>query len=218
MPGSRRYRLLCPIARALDRVGDRWTLIVLRDLHAGPARFSDLQTLPGIASNLLTSRLRQLEEDGLVRRRTAEYGVTLYELTDLGAKTSDILFELASFGARFEPDEPVKQPGNLRTIAVTLQVACQRAVDGDLSIRAELIVDGEPFRFIVDAGKVDVKSGHVHDPEVTLETSYEPMVAFADGRMSLDELASSHLELSGPNLEKGRALGALLARAFSARR
>ena len=97
---ARRYRLLCPIARALDRVGDRWTLILLRDLHAGPARFSDLQTLPGIASNLLTNRLRQLEEDGLIRRRTGEYGTTLYELTALGEETANLLFKLAALRPR----------------------------------------------------------------------------------------------------------------------
>ena len=112
MPQPRRYRLLCPIARALDRVGDRWTLLVLRDLHAGPARFSDLQTLPGIASNLLTNRLRQLEDDGLVRRRNAEYGTTVYELTELGSRTGDLLFELAKFGG---PGDPApRKPANDR--------------------------------------------------------------------------------------------------------
>ena len=70
MASSRRYRLLCPIARALDRIGDRWTLLILRDLHAGPARFSELQTgLAGIATNLLTDRLQQLMTDGLVVKR-----------------------------------------------------------------------------------------------------------------------------------------------------
>ena len=66
MSTRRGYDLVCPIARALDRVGDRWTLLILRDLHAGPARFSDLETGLGIASNLLSSRLRDLNDDGLV--------------------------------------------------------------------------------------------------------------------------------------------------------
>ena len=105
MTATRRYRLLCPIARALDRVGDRWTLLILRDLHAGPARFSDLQTgLTGIAPNLLTDRLNQLTEDGLIERRDGEHGVSLYALTGLGEGTRDLLFELAMFGARFAAD------------------------------------------------------------------------------------------------------------------
>ncbi|NNE18772.1 MAG: helix-turn-helix transcriptional regulator [Myxococcales bacterium] len=215
MAQTRRYRLLCPIARALDRVGDRWTLLVLRDLHAGPARFSDLQTLPGIASNLLTNRLRQLEDDGLIRRRNAEYGTTVYELTDLGSRTGDLLFELARFGAELQPDEEVKRPGNLRTIAVTLRVACQRVVDPDLSLKAELVVDGEPFGFTVDRGIVDVKAGAVSNPEATLTTSYEPMIAVADGGLSLDDFASNWIQLSGPDPAQGRALAELMGRAMT---
>lgn len=215
MAQARRYRLLCPIARALDRVGDRWTLLVLRDLHAGPARFSDLQTLPGIASNLLTNRLRQLEEDGLIRRRSAEYGTTVYELTELGSQTGDLLFELAMFGAEFPPDEAVKRPGNLRTIAVTLRVACQRVADSDLCLRAQLVVDGELFSFTVDRGIVDVKAGTVANPEVTLTTSYQPLIAVADGGLTLDDFSSNWMQLSGPAPEQGRVLAELMGRAIT---
>ena len=215
MTQARRYRLLCPIARALDRVGDRWTLLILRDLHAGPARFSELQTLPGIASNLLTNRLRQLEEDGLVRRRDAAYGTTVYELTELGSRTGELLFELAIFGAEFPPDEDIKRPGNLRTIAVTLRTACQRVVDPDLCLNAELIVDGEPFAFTVDRGAVDLKAGKARSPQAVVTTSYEPMIAVADGQMSLHEFTSRHLEMSGSDPSQGHALAELMGRAFT---
>ena len=215
MSGTRRYRLLCPIARALDRVGDRWTLIILRDLHAGPARFSELQTLPGIASNLLTDRLRQLETDGLIRRSLVEYGTSVYGLTELGARTGDLLFELAAFGAHFPPDDPVKRPANLRTIAVTLQVACQRVVDDTMSLQAELIVDGEAFSFSVVAGTVDIKAGKAVEPEAVVVTSYEPMVAVADGRMAMESFIATHLEMSGPDLEQAQALAGLIGRAIT---
>ena len=120
MSKSRRYNLLCPIARALDRVGDRWALLILRDLHAGPARFKDLQTgLTGIATNLLTDRLQQLIGDGLIEKRDAPHGVALYALTPLGERTRSLLFELAMFGGQFEPEPVPRRPGNLRTIAVT---------------------------------------------------------------------------------------------------
>jgi DNA-binding HxlR family transcriptional regulator len=213
MTQARRYRLLCPIARALDRVGDRWTLLILRDLHAGPARFSELQTLPGIASNLLTNRLRQLEEDGLIERRDAEYGTTVYELTALGARTRELLFELAMFGAEFPADQEIKRPGNLRTIAVTLEAACQRVVDPSMTLRAELVVDGEPFSFAVHDGVVEVKAGPPRHAEVTLSTSYEPMIAAFDGRMPLEELAEKHIEITGPDPARGQALAELMARA-----
>ncbi len=214
MARERRYRLLCPIARALDRVGDRWTLLILRDLHAGPARFSDLQTLPGLASNLLTNRLRQLEDDGLIRRRDAEYGATVYELTELGERTRDVLFDLAALGADFPPDREIKRPGNLRTVAVTLRVALERTVDPETTLRAELVVDGEPFTIDIERGEVAVQAGRADDPEVVVATEYEPMVAAADGRLSMEELAANHVRVSGHDVTKGHALLELIGRAL----
>ena len=210
---SRRYRLLCPIARALDRVGDRWTLILLRDLHAGPARFSELQSLPGIASNLLTNRLRQLEDDGLVQRRDAAYGKTLYELTELGARTANLLFELAAFGGNFPPDPRVSRPGNLRTVAVTLKVALQRVVHPGMDLRAQLTVDGEPFAIDVCQGVADVRAGQREEPEATLETQYEALAAVADGRMRFDEFATEHAVFSGVDPKRVESFAALMTNA-----
>lgn len=216
MAGPRKYQLLCPIARALDRVGDRWTLLILRDLHAGPARFSDLQTgLDGIASNLLTNRLQQLMGNGLVRRRDAEFGVTLYELTGLGARTGDLLFELALFGGRFPPDDDIRRPGNLRTIAVTLRAACQRVIEPETDVRAELVVDGERFALTAKDGQVDVRYGPADDSDVVLSTAYEPMVAVADGRLTLEQFASEYVALSAEDPAKAEQLMSLLARAMT---
>jgi DNA-binding HxlR family transcriptional regulator len=199
----------------MDRIGDRWALLILRDLHAGPARFTELQAgLPGVASNLLTNRLRQLEADGLVHRRDAEYGTILYELTEAGEGTADLLFELAQFGAQFLPDKELRRPGNLRTIALTLRVGCQRAADPSMNVCAELIVDDERFALSVTNGVVDMKYGVAHDPEVTLTTSYEPFVAAGDGRMPLDEFASKHARVEG-DPGKARVLIDLLGRALA---
>ena len=222
MSESRRYRLLCPIARALDRIGDRWTLLILRDLHAGPARFSDLLTgLNGIASNLLTNRLRQLAEDGLVRRRKGEFGVLLYELTELGARTDELLFELALFGGLFSPEEPLRRPGNLRTVAVTMKTAFQRVADPRADVTAEMSIDGERFTIRAKEGRVDVKSGACEAPDVRMTTRYEPMMAAGDGRMSMEEFTSNHVEASAEDPEKLSQLFDLFARAialFDARR
>lgn len=216
MAGPRRYQLLCPIARALDRIGDRWTLLILRDLHAGPARFSDLKTgLDGIATNLLTSRLQQLTGDGLIERKEADYGVTLYQLTDLGRRTRDLLFELALFGGRFAPDEPVHRPGNLRTVAVTLEAACQRVVTPDMDFVAEIIVDGEHFALTAGSGSVAVRYTAAHMPDVTLTTSYEPMIAAADGRMPLDNYMARHVDLAVHTAGKEDRFLSLLAGAMA---
>jgi DNA-binding HxlR family transcriptional regulator len=215
MSGTRRYKLLCPIARALDRVGDRWTLLILRDLHAGPARYTDLQSgLAGIASNLLTDRLQQLIDDGLVVKRDGEYGVTLYALTDLGARTNDLLFELAMFGSRFQPDEEPRRPGNLRTIVVAMRTAIERIATTDLNLDAELIVDGERFALSIHDGAVDMRAGAAQSPDVVMETSYEPMIAASEGEMAMDEVMGSHVKITthvaGKDQELRKLLGSVM--------
>jgi DNA-binding HxlR family transcriptional regulator len=175
----------------LDLVGDRWALLVLRDLHAGPARFGELLGgLSGIASNLLASRLAEMVEGGLIRTTLGPHQVPVYELTSLGASTAHLLYELAAFGSRLPPDPDRREPGNRRAVAVTLKVACSRVVDPTLTLRAELRLDGEPFALEVDSGRVDIAARPAFAPQVVLETDYESMVAVTDGAMTLEDFAS----------------------------
>ena len=84
---SRRYHQYCPVARVLDVIGERWTLLIVRELLLGPRRFTDLADgLPGIGSSVLTTRLKQLEQTGLVAKRTLPppAASVVYELTDEG--------------------------------------------------------------------------------------------------------------------------------------
>ncbi len=215
MAGSRRYKLLCPIARALDRIGDRWTLLILRDLHAGPARFSELQSgLTGIAPNLLTDRLQQLSDDGLIQKRAGQHGVALYELTALGRKSRDALFELAMFGGRFPPDADPKRPGNLRTIAVTLSAACQRVVGADAEFEAELRVDGEPFTLTARDGRVEMVYAPAPAPDVVMTTGYEALLAASEGEMDLSGFVAQHVQLEVRTAGKEKELLSLLAAAM----
>ena len=216
MARSRRYRLLCPIARALDRIGDRWTLLILRDLHAGPARFSDLQKgLVEIATNLLADRLRQLIDDELVVKRGGEYGVTLYALTELGDRTRDLLFELGLFGGRFQPDEEPRHPGNLRTIAVTLSTACQRVVTPESAFEAELNIDGELFTLAVRDSMVEMRYTPAKSPDVVMTTSYEPMIAASEGEMSMDQFLRNHVQIITHTPGKDAELMTLLGAAMT---
>ena len=196
MAGSRSYNLLCPISRALDHVGDRWTLLILRDLHAGPARFKDLQTgLSGIATNLLSERLQGLETSGLIHKADADFGISLYALTDLGEKTADILFELAKFGGNLPHPGKVRKPGNLRTVAVSLGTACKRAVGPEHDFTATLRIDGEDFRMSAKDGHAEIKAGAAQNPDIIMRTSYEPMMALADGEMEQSKFLSDHVDL-----------------------
>jgi DNA-binding HxlR family transcriptional regulator len=119
MPTTRSYNDLCPIARALDVVGERWALLVVRELLLGPQRFSDLRdALPGVSSNLLTDRLRELEARGVVRRRVLPppAGSSVYELTDRGRRLEPVLDALGEWGAMESP----AADGSLSATAVLL--------------------------------------------------------------------------------------------------
>lgn len=216
MSASRRYKLLCPIARGLDRLGDRWTMLILRDLYAGPARFSELQSgLVDIAPNLLTGRLRQLIEDGLIEKRQGRHGITLYALTELGQRTGSVLFELALFGGRFKPDEHIKHPGNLRTVAVILGEACQRVVGRYIELKAELNVDGERFSLSAAGGHVELLYAPAAAPDVILHTAYEPMIAAAEGEMPIQEFITKHTRLEVLTKAKDTQLMKLLGDAMT---
>jgi len=119
MPTTRSYNDLCPIGRALDVVGERWALLVVRELLLTPQRFSDLRdALPGVSSNLLTDRLRELEARGVIRRRVLPppAGSSVYELTVRGRSLEPVLDALGEWGARESPPAD----GSLSASAVLL--------------------------------------------------------------------------------------------------
>jgi DNA-binding HxlR family transcriptional regulator len=194
MTAKRHYRLLCPIARALDVVGDRWALLILRDLHAGPARFQDLETGLGIATNLLSTRLTELTEAGLIEKST-EPGRSVYQLTELGHHTDRLLWELARFGAQLDPDPDPREPGNLRTIALPLRLMLQAVPDRpDLVIR--LLVDDDSFTITSTADTVEVDYRNTStEPDVVARTDYQGFLDAGEGRISLDEFTTGHLEI-----------------------
>jgi DNA-binding HxlR family transcriptional regulator len=100
---KRRYERYCPMAHALDLVGERWALLVVLELLHGPKRYSDLaEALPGIGTNILAARLRELEANGIVTRRTLPPPAAsrVYDLTDYGRELRPVMRELALWGAR----------------------------------------------------------------------------------------------------------------------
>src|SRR5258706_6257976 len=102
VPGVRQYGQFCPIAKALDVVGDRWTLLIVRELAVRPCRYTDLRDgLPGIATNLLADRLKSLEAAGVITAEAAPPPVatTLYRLTERGEALLPALHELVTWGA-----------------------------------------------------------------------------------------------------------------------
>jgi DNA-binding HxlR family transcriptional regulator len=162
---AKSYSQYCPVAHALDVVGERWSLLIARELLHGPRRYTDLaDALPGIGTNILASRLRELEASGVVakRRLPPPTPVTVYELTDAGRGLHRVLHELARWGARSlgpPPEgEAEAKPGWLEEalrMAICLAAPPGRYVFRIGGERAS-IVDGEAVPGEVDAPDVTV--------------------------------------------------------------
>src|SRR5258708_40042577 len=122
----KRYGQACAIARALDVLGERWSLLLVRELTLGPRRYRDLTAgLPGIPSHILAARLKDLQAAGVITRRTlpAPTDVTVYELTEAGHALQPALKELLAWGLPYAP-EP--SPGDAAQPACALLAAARR--------------------------------------------------------------------------------------------
>ena len=141
------YGQVCALSAALDRIGSRWTMLILRDLLGGPARYVDLQRgLPGLASNLLTERLRSLEDQGLVERVDGPFDVTLYQLTETGQLVRPALDELGKLGMLLgHVTPPEAGPVTLRFFAHAMQALLADADTVTEGFELGLLLDGEWF-------------------------------------------------------------------------
>jgi DNA-binding HxlR family transcriptional regulator len=195
---TKSYRQYCGIATALDRVGDRWTLLILRELWLGDRRFTDLRrALPGIAPNLLSERLRNLEGEGLVEQRElpAPAARTVYVLTGEGLRIVPVLRALSRFGLPSLP-EPVE--GEVRprmAVQGTLGALFDpgAAAGRDLVLRFDL--DGEEHWLQVTAGELVAAAGR-GDPDLTFVGSPAALVEVCRGSAGLAEV-SPRLRVTG---------------------
>ena len=181
MTTARRYDDPCGIARALDVVGDRWALLVVRELIFGPKRFVQLRHgLPGVSPNVLSQRLRDLEDAGVVRRDVLgpPADVAVYELTARGRALEPVLLELARWGSRL----PVTAPGELSASALllALKAVFDPATGADATFA--LRIDGDWFRLTAAGGSIAIARGRAEHPAATLETDVATLRSVAFGR------------------------------------
>ncbi|MDJ0498207.1 MAG: helix-turn-helix domain-containing protein [Acidimicrobiia bacterium] len=203
-PDRKSYEQVCPMATALDLVGDRWTILILRELLGGPARFQDLRNgLPGIAPNLLTDRLRRLETDGILRRLPSG-GTALYAVTAAGEAIRTAIEELGMWGARMGRVGPATHDRSIRAIAMALQSILVRA-GGALPQQRyviELQVDGEHAEVILDAARPVVVVRPSIAPDAQVAVSSAALSAFLLG----EPLGEASLEFVSGNEEAVRHL------------
>ncbi len=177
MAPRRNYNQNCPIARGLDVLGERWTLLILRELVGGPRRYGDLRAeLPGIATNLLAERLKELQDAGLVDRTDlpAPIGRTVYTLSDMGwQRVLPVLQSIAWFGLdRLDPigDGPVS-PLNGFLAGILLGFDAGSAAGLEATCRAE--IDGRRFDFAVTQKHL---AGARGEPSVTITAGAADLV------------------------------------------
>jgi DNA-binding HxlR family transcriptional regulator len=180
---SRNYDDPCGIARALDLVGDRWALLVVRELILGPKRFLQLRAgLSAVSPNVLSQRLRDLEAGGVVRRAELPppASVTVYELTERGHALEPVLLELGRWGSR----EPITAARELTPDA--LLIALKTAFDPSAALQREvtygLDIDGAWYTVIVSGGSVAITRGRPDLPAATFTGDIATMRAVAFGR------------------------------------
>ncbi|WP_049563022.1 winged helix-turn-helix transcriptional regulator [Nonomuraea sp. SBT364] len=199
MPTSRSYRDSCGIARALDVVGERWALLVVRELLLVPQRFSELRhALPNASSNLLADRLRELERHGVVRRRrpASTTGPQGYELTEWGRKLEPIVLALSDWGIDApHPPEPTSLSATSVLIFLRGNVRHDPAAP---PIVCRLELDGSVWTVRVAAGEVQTESGEPATADISLRTDPKTLGGLLADPASLDAaLAEERVALVG---------------------
>ncbi len=187
MATMRTYGEACGVPRALDRVGERWALMVVRELVLGPKRFTDLRAgLTGVSPDVLAQRLRELESVGVVRRRKLPPPAAsqVYELTEWGVELEPVLIALGRWGAR-APAPPDGVGMSLDAHIVSLQTLFDPELAGDLRARLGLRLGEDAFRVEVADGRMEVERGEVDDPDAAIRTDPGTLLALIHGHRSV---------------------------------
>lgn len=189
------------MARALDVLGERWTLLIVRELLTGPKRFKDLlEGLPGIGTNLLAGRLKELEREGVLRRTTLPppAGSAVYELTERGRDLEPVLTGLARWGVGMlgepGPGEAFRPVWAVQAIKATFRPEAARWVRETYEFR----VGEDVFHMRVGEGVSGPEYGPAFEPDLIVKTDPDTFLALVSGRLEpADAIAAGRLEVQG---------------------
>jgi DNA-binding HxlR family transcriptional regulator len=201
MGTKRTYGEACRFAHALDLVGERWALLVVRELLLGPKRFTDLRAgLPHASSNILSERLRDLEQGAVIQRRKLPPPAAswVYELTEWGRELEPVVTKLGTWGAR-SPFPPDSQEIGPDSIVLALRSLFDAEAAAGLSASCELRIGEQRFRVEIANGELDLNRGRARGRGVSIAVPDAPtLAAVLTGQLPLDEaLASGAIQIEG---------------------
>lgn len=210
---SRSYGQFCALAYALDVVGERWTLLIIRELLNGPRRYTDLmEGLPGISTNLLADRLKNLEQRGVIGRRVLPppAGSTVYELTPVGMALERATVELGRWGAQFLPPslEGLALP-SVGSMALAMKAFFRPEAALEMNETFELRLGEETLQVQIREGVMRTQQGVGWRPDTILEMEMGVFVGLFAGQLRPDEALAAGLVrvVEGDEGALGRYLG-----------
>ena len=210
-----RYDQYCGLAQALDIVGDRWALLIVRELRPGGRRFTDLiDGLPGVSRKLLTERLRDLERDGVVVRKELPPPAArqVYELTDDGHDLAAAMVPLIGWGARRLGEQRRQQSFRPRWAAVAMASFADSDAAKGIKENYQYVVGDTTFYFVVDDGSIDVRDGRAEESAVLVTTDEDTWAAIGTGKTSVaSAVAAGLLSVSGDQ-RAAKRLGKIFSR------
>jgi DNA-binding HxlR family transcriptional regulator len=196
----RTYGEGCAAAHALDLVGERWALLVVRELVLGPKRFTDLRMGIAHASpNVLAQRLRELEQAGVVRRRKLPPPAAswVYELTEWGAELEPVIMQLGRWGAR-SPLRPRDAGMSIDALILALRTMFDPDAAGDLDAHIELRLGEDRFSAAVHEGRFELDRGSADGPDASIETDPATLAALIfEGRPMSEALRCGAVAIEG---------------------
>jgi DNA-binding HxlR family transcriptional regulator len=200
MARTRPHRDGCGIAHASELLGQRWALLVVRELLLGPKRFTDLRTgIPDVSPNVLGQRLRELEASGIVRKRklAPPAAAQVYELTDWGAQLEPAVLALGRW-ASASPSFPRDAEMGPDSLVLALKSTFDSALGKGLAATYELVLDDLPFTIEVSKGRFDARRGEAEGPDATIRTDPGTMTALVfRGRSLPGAIRARDIEFEG---------------------
>ena len=189
MVGKRRYDEGCAISHALDLIGERWALLIVRELVLGPKRFTDLRAgMPGASADVLAQRLREMTQAGVVRRKKLPppAGSEVYELTDWGADLEPLVTHLGRWGSRSPSLNPAAD-SSVDSLVLSLRALFDPQAAQGFSATIGLRLGDNEFSVAVADEQLHVARGEAERPTATLDTDRPTLAALLYGGHALDD-------------------------------